>query len=152
MFVHFFLSGIFSDNRSTILPLPSSSKKRKRRHLCFSLSYIQIFVSVSHQTELTTRSMKRRSILVGVYGRGRSGTSRCSSPAGLCYSLPHLVQCGSDEPSWNWTQIWVQTRMPDYSLNWTTGSSAIQGWWKCQWCSFSIWSRWSFGLTFAMEH
>ena len=55
----------------------------------------------------------------------RSGTCRSSSPAGLCWSSSHLVQCGPDEPSWTWTQIWLQTRMPDYSLNWTARSSAI---------------------------
>ena len=36
------------------------------------------------------------------------------------------LQCGSAEPSWTRTQIWVQVRMPDYSLNWTARSSAIQ--------------------------
>ena len=40
------------------------------------------------------------------------------------------MQCGPDEPSWTWTQIWVKARMPDYSLNWTATSSAIQGWKK----------------------
>ena len=49
-------------------------------------------------------------------GKGRSGTSRGSSPAGLCWSSTHFVQYGLDEPSWSWTQIWVQARMPDYSL------------------------------------
>ena len=39
----------------------------------------------------------------------------------------YLVQCGPDEPNWTWTQIWVQGCMPDYSLNWTARSSAIQG-------------------------
>ena len=24
------------------------------------------------------------------------------------------MQCGPDEPSWTWTQIWVQVRKPDY--------------------------------------
>ena len=47
----------------------------------------------------------------------RSSTSRGSGPAGLCWSLAHFVQCGSDDPSWSWTQIWVQAHMPDYSLN-----------------------------------
>ena len=43
----------------------------------------QIFVTASHQTGLDTKSMTRRTILVGVYGRGRSGTNRSWSPAGL---------------------------------------------------------------------
>ena len=40
--------------------------------------------------------------------------------------LVHLVQCGPKKPSWIWTQTWVQAQMPDYSLNWTKRSSAIQ--------------------------
>ena len=59
--------------------------------------------------------------------RFRNDTSRGSNPAGLCWSSTHLVQCGPDEPSRTWTLIRVQARMPEYSLNWTTGSSAIQG-------------------------
>ena len=55
-----------------------------------------------------------------------------SSPAGLCWLSAHLLQYGPDEPSWTWTQIRVQARMLDYSLNWTVRSRAIQGW---QWCS-----------------
>ena len=49
---------------------------------------------------------------VGIRGRG-AGTSRGSSPALLCWSSTHLVQC---EPNWTWTQILVDThptRMPD---------------------------------------
>ena len=65
-----------------------------------------------------------------------------SSPAGVCWSSVHLVQFGSDEPSSSWTQIWVQGRMPDYSLNWTARSSAIKGWQRCHWCSLPI-RRWS---------
>ena len=45
-----------------------------------------------------------------------------SNPAGLCWLSTRLVQCGPDEPSWSWTQIWVQARMPAYSLNWTARS------------------------------
>ena len=61
--------------------------------------------------------------------------SRGLNPTGLCGSSTHLVQCGSDEPSWTRNQIWVQARMPDYSLNWTTGSSAIQRWQRWKRCS-----------------
>ena len=71
--------------------------------------------------------------------------------------MAHLVQCGFDEPSWTWTEIWVQTRMPDYCLNWIARSSAIQGWKRCQWCcsptrkcSTQNWRP--FGLKFVMEH
>ena len=53
--------------------------------------------------------------------------SRGMSPAGLCWSSTLLVLCGPDEPSWTWTQIWVQARMPDYSLNWIARCCAIQG-------------------------
>ena len=72
-----------------------------------------IFVSASHQTVIDSRSMTRWSIIVRVNG---------GSPAALCWSLTHLVQCGPDEPGLIWTQIRVQLRMPDYSSNWTTGS------------------------------
>ena len=65
-------------------------------------------------------------------GKVRS-TSRGLSPAWLCWSSTHLVQCGANETYWTWTQVWVQARMPEYSLNWTTGSSAIQGGQRRQW-------------------
>ena len=83
--------------------------------------------------------------------------SRGSSPAWLCWSKAHLVQCEPDEPSWIWTQIWVQARMPGYSLNWKVRSSDIQRWQRCRWCS-SPTRRWPsrnpgpFGLKSAMEH
>ena len=38
-------------------------------------------------------------IKVVIKGRGRSGTSRDSNPAGRCYSSAHLVQCEPDEAS-----------------------------------------------------
>ena len=84
-----------------------------------------IFVSASHLTGLDLRSMSHRSIIVGVWVRWRSGTSRSLSPARLYWSSGHLVQCGSDEPIWTWTQIWAHAPMPDYNLNWTGRSSAI---------------------------
>ena len=90
------------------------------------LNWETIFVSATHQTGLGTRSLTRRSIMMRIYRRWRSGTSRGSSPAGLCWSSAHFVQCGPDEPSWTWTQIWDQVRIPNYSLNWTARSSAIQ--------------------------
>ena len=36
---------------------------------------------------------------MGMKGKGRSGTSRDSNPAGLCCSSAHLVQCEPDEAS-----------------------------------------------------
>ena len=114
-----------------------------------------IFVSASHQSGLDTRSITRRSDYSGDLGRGRSGMSRGSSPAGLCWLSAHLVQCGPDEPCWTWTQIWVQVHMPDYCLNWTARSSVIQKWQRCQCCS-SPTRRWpsrsqgAFGLKFAL--
>ena len=59
----------------------------------------RLFANISHQTRLDTRSKARRPIKVGIKGRGRSGTSWGSNPAGLCCSLTHLVQCGSNEAS-----------------------------------------------------
>ena len=61
-------------------------------------------------------------------GEGTVGTSRGSNPAGLCWSSAHLVQCEPDEPSCTWTQTWVQARMPDYSLNWTTRVQCYTCW------------------------
>ena len=58
-----------------------------------------LFVAVSHQTRLDTRSKARRPIKVAIKGRGRSGTSRDSNPAGQCCSSAHLVQCEPDEAS-----------------------------------------------------
>ena len=68
-------------------------------------------------------------------GGGASGMRQTWNPAGLCWSSTHLVQWGPDERSWYWIQIWVQARMPSYSLNCTATSSGIQGWHRCQWCS-----------------
>ena len=59
----------------------------------------RVFVAASHQTRLDTRSKARRPIKVGIKGRGRSGTSRDSNPAGLCCWSAHLVQCEPDEAS-----------------------------------------------------
>ena len=43
-----------------------------------------------------------------------------------CWCSANLLQYETDEVSWSWAQICVQERMPDYSLNWTARSSAIQ--------------------------
>ena len=66
----------------------------------------------------------------GEEGRGRSDPSRSSSAAGLCWSSAHLVQCGPDEPSYTWTQTWVQACMPVVSLvqyRYSTGTSRRVG-------------------------
>ena len=99
--------------------------------------------------------MARRSIIVGIRKKGRSGRSWGSNSAWLCWSSAHLVDCGPDEPSWTRTQIWVQAGMLDYSLNMTARS--IQGWQRCQWCNSPTrrWpsrSREPFGLKSAIEH
>ena len=95
--------------------------------------------------------MTRRSIIVVI--RGSSGTS----PARLCWSSAHLVQCEPDKPSCSWTQIWVQARMPNYRLNWTARSTATQRWQRCQCWSLPSWksprqSQEPFGIKAAMEH
>ena len=56
-------------------------------------------VNASHQTRLDTWSKARRPIKVGKKGRGMSGTSRDSNPAGICCSSAHLVQYEPDEAS-----------------------------------------------------
>ena len=58
-----------------------------------------IFVAVSHQTRLYTRSKARRLIKVGIKGKGRAERSRDSNPTGQCCSSAHLVQCEPDEAS-----------------------------------------------------
>ena len=105
-----------------------------------------IFVSASHQTGLDTRTMTWRSIILDVYGTEWSDTCRYSSPASLCWSLTHLMQCGPDEPIWSETSISVQARMPDYRLNWTRPSDIQRGQW-CQSCTLPIgtWPSWSWG-------
>ena len=110
-------------------------------HIYIYIYIYKVFITASLQTGLDTRSMTWGSIIVGIKGRGRSGTSQGSSLAGLCWSSAHLVQCAPDEPSWSWTQISVQACMPDYSLNWTVRSSTIQGGKRCQYCSSFTW-RW----------
>ena len=75
-----------------------------------------IFASASHQTGLDTRSMTRRSIIMGI--RGGEGGSR----AGLEPYLSWLIigsLSGPDETNM------VQARIPIYSLNWTARSRAI---------------------------
>ena len=57
----------------------------------------KLFVVASLQTGLDIRLKARRTIKVGIFARGRSGTSRDSNPAGLCCSLTHQAQCGSNE-------------------------------------------------------
>ena len=73
-----------------------------------------IFVTASHQTGLETRSKARRSIKLGIKGRGRSETSRDSIPAG---HWPTKCNVGLMSQAVSQTQIWVRTRMPDYDLN-----------------------------------
>ena len=97
-----------------------------------------IFVSASHQTGLDTRSNYPKVDFSGGLGEGKVGHEPRLGP---CWSSNPLVQRGPDEPSWSWTQIWVQVIMLDYSLNWTVRSSAIQGGQRCQSCS-SPTQRW----------
>ena len=98
--------------------------------------------------DLTQGQWPEGQLKVGILGRGMLGTS----PAGLCWSSTYLVQCGPDEPSWSWTQIWVQACIPAYSLNWTARSSAIEGEQRCQCCSSSTqrWPSWNQG-PFSLE-
>ena len=51
-----------------------------------------LFVAASHQTGFDTRSKARRPMKVGIKGRGRSGTSRDSNPAGLNLHHGHLLK------------------------------------------------------------
>ena len=75
------------------------SPSPKRRWIPPTVSQLCLFVAASHQTRLDTWSKARRPIKVGKKGRGKSGTSRDSNPAGVCCSSAHLVQCEPDEAS-----------------------------------------------------
>ena len=123
-------------------PLRQSTRESSSRYL---------FATTSHQTGLGTRSMIQRPIIEGIFGRGRSGTSRGSNPAGLCYSLTHSVQYGPNEPSCFLDPNLGPGMDAGYSLNKTARSSAIHRGQKCQ-CFSSptqMWpsrSRGPFGL------
>ena len=114
------------------------------------------FVSASHQTRVDTRSMTWRSIIVGIK-RGED-QARTVARALLDYAGHRPTeQYGPDEPSCTWTQIGVQTHMPEYTLTWTARSCDIQGSKRCQWYSSNTLRRpsrrWGlFGLKSAMEY
>ena len=94
-----------------------------------------VFVAVSHQTRLDTRSKARRPIKMGIKGRGRSGRSRDSNPACLCCSSAHLVQCEPDEAS-IFTKPNVGPGMyASLRLKLDAWSSAVQGGQRRQKCS-----------------
>ena len=88
------LTSNFASRSSGRFFLSSSLKS-----IACSLVFLRLFVAASHQTRLDTWSKARRPIKVGIKGRGRSGTSRDSNPAGLCCSSAHLVQCEPGEAS-----------------------------------------------------
>ena len=114
-----------------------------RTHSCrfagqsfWTLHYSKLYLLLPPtRQDLTQGQWPEVRLKVGIERWGRSGTSRGSNPAGLCCSSTHLVQCGPDEPSWSWAQIWVQSHISAYSLNWTARFSAIQGGQRCQCCS-----------------
>ena len=77
-----------------------------------------IFVSASHQTGLTQDQWPEGRLEWGF--RGEEGRSRAEAESSTQHNVGLM------------TQIWVQARMPDYSLNWTAKS---QGWQRYQWYS-----------------
>ena len=95
----------------------------------------RVFVAASHQTRLDTRSKARRPIKVGIKGRGRSGTSRDSNPAGLCCSSAHLVQCEPDEASSFTNPNVGPGTYASLRLKLDAWSSAVQGGQRRQKCS-----------------
>ena len=94
-----------------------------------------VFVAVSHQTRLDTRSKARRPIKVGIKGRGRSGRSRDSNPACLCCSSAHLVQCEPDEASSFTNPNVGPGTYASLRLKLDAWSSAVQGGQRRQKCS-----------------
>ena len=94
-----------------------------------------LFVVASHQTRLDTRSKARRPIKVGIKGRGKSGTSQDSSPAGQCCWSAHLVQCELDEASSFTNPNVGPGTYASLRLKLDTWSSAVHGWQRRQKCS-----------------
>ena len=95
----------------------------------------RVFVAASHQTRLDTRSKARRSIKVGITGRGRLGTSRDLNPACLCCSSAHLVQCEPDEASSFTNPNVGPGTYASLRLKLDAWSSAVQGGQRRQKCS-----------------
>ncbi len=86
-------------------------REEERENVLSSLKLVcpvYLFVAASHQTRLDTWSKARRPIKVGKKGRGRSGTSRDSNPAGLCCSSTHLVQCEPDVGPGTYAGLWLE--------------------------------------------
>ena len=104
--------------------LCKQSKQAKAHHVSNNRNTRALFPPPTRQ-DLTQGQWPEGRLKVGIRGGERTSSSQGSKPAGLSWSLAHLVLYEPDEPSWTWTQTWVQAQMPDYSLNWTTRSSAI---------------------------
>ena len=97
--------------------------------------YIYIYVCHCFTPDRTWHQVNDRKVDYSRgLGGGWSGTSWGSNPDGLYWSLTRLVQWWPDELNWPWIQIWVQARMPDYSLNWTSRFSAIQRGQRVSYC------------------
>ena len=91
---------VLLDKDAVSISYNPSHRAAENSHSYASVLFVLcLFVAASHQTRLDTWSKARRPIKVGIKGRGRSGTSRDSNPAGLCCSSAHLVQCEPDEAS-----------------------------------------------------
>ena len=122
--------------KSAIVPFPGprSGPKSRTGPGAFA-GGLPIFVAVSHQTRLDTRSKARRPIKVGIKGRGRSGRSRDSNPACLCCSSAHLVQCEPDEASSFTNPNVGPGTYASLRLKLDAWSSAVQGGQRRQKCS-----------------
>ena len=85
--------------------------------------------------DLTQGQKPEGSIKVGIKGRGKSGTSQDSSPAGQCCWSAHLVQCELDEASSFTNPNVGPGTYASLRLKLDTWSSAVHGWQRRQKCS-----------------
>ena len=110
----------------------SSAIQRWQRCQCCSLitwrwrsrSRSPIFVSASYQTALDPQSMTRETNYSGDKVRPEPRFEPC---------LTLLIIGSLEEPEM------VHARIPNYSLNWTAKSIAIERWQRCHCCSSPTW-------------
>ena len=76
-----------------------------------------IFSSASHQTGFDTRSMTRRLIKVGINGGVGLEWTKAHTLLVCAAHRPTKCDVGLMSQAVSRTQIWVQARMPGYSLN-----------------------------------
>ena len=90
------------------------------------LSIKTLFVHLSlppTRQDFRQGQITRTSDYSGGFGEGKVEPEPRLEPCWSMQVIGSISTMWADEPSWTWIQTWVQARMPDYSLNWTTGSN-----------------------------